>query len=157
MESGNEVAQVEYAGFWRRLAAYIVDAILLNFVSWILEMAIIGALVYAGASQSVTPFSKQILFLAISSIAELIYYVIATHRYATTLGKRIFHIYVFDMNSGEKLTLWKSVVRALGSSVSAIIFGAGYLMVAFHPKKRALHDLMAGSISVKMKPHVTLS
>jgi uncharacterized RDD family membrane protein YckC len=155
---------LHYAGFWIRAVAYLIDAVILNAVSWLLELAIIGAIYWVAILMNrdnqadfeayLNPMHKQMVFLAISSVIELIYYTVGHHRYGTTVGKRIFQIYVVDISTLGYLSLWKSFIRAIGTTISAVIFGAGYLMAAFHPKKRALHDLMAGSISVIGKPHV---
>jgi uncharacterized RDD family membrane protein YckC len=36
----------------------------------------------------------------------------------------------------------------LGYTVSYLIIGCGFFMAAFHPQKKALHDLLAGTVSV---------
>ena len=42
----------------------------------------------------------------------------------------------------------QSVVRTVGYALSYAPLGAGFLMAAIHPEKRALHDLIAGTVSI---------
>ena len=68
-----------------------------------------------------------------------------------TPGKRVFKIQVLSETTGSPLTLKRSVIRSVSYVLSALPFGCGFLMVLFHPKKRALHDLIAGSQVIYFK------
>jgi uncharacterized RDD family membrane protein YckC len=41
------------------------------------------------------------------------------------------------------------ILRVPGRVLSALIFGAGFIMAAFTERKRGLHDMIAGTYVVK--------
>jgi uncharacterized RDD family membrane protein YckC len=53
-----------------------------------------------------------------------------------------FRIRVVDL-AGGPLSFGQAALRHLGSWLSAVILGIGYLFAAFRADKRALHDLVA--------------
>jgi uncharacterized RDD family membrane protein YckC len=95
------------------------------------------------------PLWLQIVNAGLYVLMAFPYYVIGHYRYGTTLGKRPLRVYVVQAGSFERITLKQSVIRFFGYLVSYLPFGAGFLMAAFHPQKRALHDLIAGTVSVR--------
>ena len=56
----------------------------------------------------------------------------------------VFRVRVVTL-AGGPLPFGISVLRHLGSWISAVILGVGYLVAAFRSDKRALHDLIAGT------------
>ena len=133
-----------FAGFWVRLAAHLIDFILLNAVEVALEYGISLPLGLSAVAQ-------QIIGVILSLGLCYLYYVEIPMRRGTTLGKQIFGIYVLDINTGGLFTKKQAVIRMFSYLLSYAIVGCGFLMAAFHPQKRALHDLIAGTVSVIRK------
>jgi uncharacterized RDD family membrane protein YckC len=152
--------EVKYAGFWIRLVADIVDSILLDVSTCLVALMGLGltywgkVIFFSGLIESndflnsVNPFILQFILIGIRGFLSLGYFTWATYRYGTTLGKRLFHIQVVSVIDHSPVSLKQSLVRCLGYIVSYIPLGAGFLMVLFQPKKRALHDLIAGTVSI---------
>ncbi len=151
----------KYAGFWIRWVASGIDGLLVMVVSW-LAMALVLVIVYQmqamqigreampPLSDAFSSFWVQIAYLGLYSVLTLAYATIAHARWGTTIGKKTFRIYVGQYKEPSAfLTLNQSFLRAVGYFVSYVPFCAGYLMAAVHPEKRALHDLMAGSVSIR--------
>jgi len=113
-----------YAGFWIRVVAAFIDAVLIGVVCGLLgiENGTAGLL---------------LLYQAI---------LIATWN-GQTIGKRAVGIKVIS-HDGRQVTLGQSFGRALSKILSTLIFMIGYLMVAFDPQKRGLHDRIAGTLHV---------
>lgn len=65
-----------------------------------------------------------------------------------TLGKMALGIVVVDANV-NRISFGKATGRFLGSIVSGLIIGIGYIMAAFTERKQGLHDKMAGTYVVK--------
>ncbi|MBI4051054.1 MAG: RDD family protein [Elusimicrobia bacterium] len=61
-----------------------------------------------------------------------------------SLGKALLGIRVADLEGGP-LSFPRGFLRALGYFLSTLFFNLGYVWAFFHPKKRAWHDLLAGS------------
>jgi uncharacterized RDD family membrane protein YckC len=135
---------MKYAGFWLRFLAHLIDFILLNAVEVGLEYAISLPL---GLSAVVQQAIGVILSLGLCYF----YYVSIPMKHGTTLGKKIFGIYVLDARTGFVFTRNQAIIRMFAYLLSYATLGCGFLMVAFHPQKRGLHDLLARTVSVKFK------
>lgn len=152
---------VKFAGFWIRSIAYILDTILLSLVGWVLEAVLfgpqnatlfggmIGVDVFPEGWMSWDPLYLQIFVLSIHVTVSCVYYTVGHRRFATTLGKWCLGIYVLDAKTRGFMSVSQALIRTFASILSIIPVGAGYLMVIFQPEKRALHDLLAGTVSVR--------
>ena len=65
-----------------------------------------------------------------------------------TLGKRLFHIRVLPVDQ-DRLSLSRSVQRALAYSVSAAVLGLGFLQYFRHANRQTLHDRIVETIVVE--------
>ena len=147
-----------YAGFWIRVCAESIDSTILTLVAWLFEIVILGIFhwlrkKYGGDAvpdfwSAYNAFFLQMFNMGLYVVLSFPYYVYGQLRWGTTLGKRPFRVYVVGAGTLAPLTLKQSLVRFLGYGVSTALFMTGFLMAAFHPQKRALHDLMAGTVSI---------
>ncbi|MGN7764147.1 RDD family protein [Paenibacillus sp. 22594] len=76
------------------------------------------------------------------------YFVSLTTIYNQTLGKMIVGIKVRTFT--DEKPSWEDVLlrEGIGKGISACIFFIGYLMAAFDPTKRALHDHLTNMVVV---------
>ena len=155
---------VHYAGFWIRCVADLIDSTLLDIVAAVIELMALGSVYWVsrllGKSQlessgsllgGFDPFLLQAVFFGIRIVLSIGYYTWGHFRYGTTLGKKGFGIKVVSANGFEPLSLKQSTVRTFGYAASYLPMGAGFLMAAFHPEKKALHDVIAHTVSI-LKP-----
>jgi uncharacterized RDD family membrane protein YckC len=123
------------AGFWIRAGAVLIDVVLVMVAEVLFGFALWAVtddrLAYAA--------SRAFRFLA-----SPCYFVFLHWARGQTLGKIVFRVRVVTL-AGGPLPFGISVLRHLGSWISAAIFGVGYLVAAFRTDKRALHDLIAGT------------
>jgi len=151
--SNNAVVRGEdviYAGFWRRVAAALVDNILIGIPSQFLG-GILGAI--SGSmivnSQRLDPnsvpvggilvfFSSIVLTFAIYAIYYAWFY---SSSKAATPGKMLVGIKVVRPD-GERITFLRGIGRFFSTLISGMILNIGYIMVAFTDRKQALHDMM---------------
>lgn len=149
--------QLRPAGFWIRLAADILDSIILNVGAWGIELICLGVLYWAqrlwtgSAPASVwevmSPLAIQIFNVVLYLMLAAPYYITLQTRTGTTWGKRPFRIQV-QSNNGRPMNQRQAVIRFLGYGLSYGLFGAGFLMVISQKDKRALHELISGTRSV---------
>ena len=52
---------------------------------------------------------------------------------------------------GQRISFARATGRFFAKFISALILMIGYLMVAFTDRKRGLHDIMAGTLVVKIR------
>lgn len=139
---------VEFAGFWVRVAASLVDTLLIVGISLPLLLAIYGRAYFAPRNTAVLSGWADFL---LSWVAPAIAVIVFWHYKQATPGKMIFSARVVDARTGKTLGVGQSIVRYLGYFVSTIPFGLGLLWVAFDPKKQGWHDKLAGTVVIRSK------
>ncbi len=154
---------VRYAGFWIRLVAYLVDAVLLNVVAIPLNLVAFGNSGFVCTSTNYSVITSGISIRAVNyscsptGAGYLIYFVLGllyfTFMWSTgaTLGQRLLRIRVVDAATNEPLSLGRSLARYFGFVLSAIPLAIGLIWAAFDPRKRGWHDHMAGSLVLRGK------
>jgi uncharacterized RDD family membrane protein YckC len=153
---------VLYAGFWVRFLAHCIDSLILTFISCGLEFGVLGIfycikwMLLLKQGETPPPFDEafnafflQIFNAGLYFCCAFPYFVWGHFNWGTTLGKRLFSVYVLQEQTQEKITLQQSVARFFLYGLSYLPMGIGFLMVIFHPHKQGLHDLIAKTISVK--------
>ena len=147
---------VAYAGFWLRLAAYLIDSILLGVaVGIFIFMPLLGQ---SGAG-GISPESFWALYMDTSrqGIARRLLVVMAAWLYwallessalQATPGKRMLGLIVTDLQ-GRRISFARASGRFFGKAISGFLLMAGYIMAGFTEKKQALHDMLAGCLVLK--------
>ena len=132
---------LRYAGFWIRLAAFIIDYIVLSIVSWII-MAAFG---FSAAVMDPNDFNWvmfAVVYILILVVSVIYYVAMETSSTQGTLGKMAVGIQVGKAN-GEKLSAMNALGRLFSKILSWVILLIGFIMAAWDPKKQALHDKIA--------------
>lgn len=141
--SGGEVA---YGGFWLRVVAYIIDAVLLNIVAFIIGL-ILGHNLFAARDAAHFDPTLNIGFLI---IAWLYFAFMESSERGATFGKMALGLRVVT-DQGQRLSFLNATGRYFAKIISAIILGIGFIMVAFTDRKRGLHDMIASTLVIKVR------
>lgn len=139
---------VEYAGFWVRVGASLIDTILMVCVTFPLLVAIYG---WSYFDASKTGFIAGFADFLLSWVAPAVVVVVFWLYKQATPGKMAVSARVVDAQTGNTLTVGQSIGRYLGYFVSAIPLGLGLIWVAFDPKKQGWHDKLAGTVVIRSK------
>ncbi|KJY86095.1 hypothetical protein TW84_20590 [Vibrio neptunius] len=134
----------EYAGFWIRFAASLIDTVLLFLLITPLMHWIYGE-VYWNSDDFLLGGWDLVLNWVCPLIATVAFWV---YRSATP-GKMALKLEVLDADSGHRLTFSKSVLRYFAYYVSAIPLCLGFIWIAFSSKKQGWHDLIANTVVVR--------
>ncbi len=152
-----------YAGFWLRFVALIIDAIIVGVAQSFVIVPILGVMGFNLANDLqngdmseaeaigmiASIMATMGTTILISGIISILYYVLMeTSKFQGTVGKIALGLKVTDLN-GEKLDMSKALIRNLGKIISGIILYIGYIMAGFTEKKQALHDMIASTLVVK--------
>jgi uncharacterized RDD family membrane protein YckC len=127
------------AGFWIRVAATLVDAI------WMAAVVFALTLPFGG----VTSQNGALVSSLVSMILGILVPVIGWATFGATPGKALLGLRVIGGKRRRGLGIVLAFLRLCGMMVSAVLFGLGFLMVAFSRDKRALHDHLAGTAVVR--------
>jgi uncharacterized RDD family membrane protein YckC len=140
-------SDIQPAGFLRRMGAVFLDQL-------IFMMPLSLACTYWGGREPITEIAPiylargQVIFYALwLALAPLYYAGQESSSAQATLGKRLMGIKVTDPD-GRRLSFARALGRWLAASLSYLTLYVGFLMAAFTDRKRALHDMIAGTLVV---------
>lgn len=129
-------ARLAPAGFFRRLLAQIIDGVLAFLVG-------LGVSFVAGGP--LDPTGGMVMSLTLLVVGVLLH-VGGWVMGGASPGKKLLGLVVCDDKGRQGLSLGKALLRYVGYFVSSLPLCAGYLIALFHPQKKALHDLIAGTV-----------
>lgn len=144
---------LEYAGFWVRLAAYVLDSLIV-FAGLLIVRLIFAGISLAGGDAII---GTDILFhYSLKDIAlyvlKVLYFIAFTYLTGTTLGKRAMNLQVVSKNPGEKLTLLNVVYReTVGRFLCSLPVNVGYIVAGLNPEKCGFHDMLCDTRVVYLK------
>ncbi|MFM2332810.1 MAG: hypothetical protein RIQ74_1646 [Pseudomonadota bacterium] len=131
----------EYAGFWIRLGASIIDNIIIMVALVPIGMLMGWNSMYSSEMTSTADWLWQILMAA--------FCVFCWVKFAGTPGKRLLRLKVLDERTGENVTVGQGVIRYIGYFPAILVLFIGLIWVAFDPKKQGWHDKMAKTVVVR--------
>ena len=156
----------DYAGFWKRALAFIIDWLILLFPKAIVLMKLGG---FSAFEHLVTQVQDHVAIqvalveygvavrpsVLMGLLIVFAYYVLfECSRFQATPGKLALGLRVSDL-SGKRLGLWRAAVRNMVRLSSAcvgilpfMVFlpSICYIAVAFTARKQGLHDLLAQTL-----------
>ena len=135
---------VEYVGFWMRLLAFIVDGLLMQIVSIPLLILVYGWGYFRSPDFLEGPFDAFMTWIFPALVIVGFW-----TGYGATPGKMMIGARIVDAATGRPISLGQAVGRYLGYILSGLILCLGYFWAAFHPRKQAWHDLLAGTVVVR--------
>ena len=141
---------LEYVGFWPRVGATIIDAILLTVITGPLLVWIYGWAYYIDPDM---PFiagpADFLLSWVLPAVAVILFWL---YKQATP-GKMAVAARVVDARTGDTLTVGQSILRYLAYIVASLPLFIGIFWVAFDPRKQGWHDKIAGTVVIRPKYH----
>lgn len=140
--------EVAYAGFWRRLLAYLIDGVLIAGV----EIALARA-VYALAPDDFQALAN--VGPVTAAIAWAYFALMESSPAQGTLGKLALNLYVSDTH-GDPVTFRRAIFRNLFKNLSTLVLFVGWVLAAFTPRKQALHDILAGTLVLRRVQYVVI-
>jgi uncharacterized RDD family membrane protein YckC len=141
-------ARVQYGGFWLRVVAYIIDALITGIGNGLLYgvlMLTLGSLGEPEAMRQAVLNLGQwsgILFAAVYFVA------FESSQFQATPGKMALGLKVTDLNGG-RISVANAIGRYFAKFLSALILCIGFMMAGWTEKKQALHDILASTLVVK--------
>ena len=146
----------QYGGFWIRVVAYIIDAIVLTIASipigLIFGISMMASLDPTAATDQEAMLGANLLANLLSIVLGWLYYALMeSSAMQATLGKKALGMIVTD-ESGQRIGFGRATGRYFAKILSALILLIGFIMVAFTERKQGLHDKLAGTLVVRGEP-----
>lgn len=134
----------EYAGFWIRTGAAIIDSILMMIIILPILTAIYGTS-YWESDSLVLGFGDVMFNYILPAIAVIAFWVYKS----ATPGKMITKLTIVDAKTGGKPSTGQFIGRYLGYYISTIPLFLGIIWVGIDKRKQGWHDKLAGTVVIK--------
>jgi uncharacterized RDD family membrane protein YckC len=129
--------KLRYAGFWRRFVAVLLDGIILGIVNIVLQVISLAAI--AGLFESAQDVGAVFAVYGIQIATAVTYETVLIGKYGSTVGKMALQLEVVNA-SGGPVSYGRAFGRYFAKWLSYITLLIGFIIAAFDPEKRSLHD-----------------
>src|SRR6202011_1884185 len=158
-------SSVQYAGFWLRVVAYLIDSIVLGvgFMALFIPFAIMTGLtavlgnIHPGDDpREVGGVLGGTFFLGLFTVACLgflggwLYHAkMESSSWQATLGKKALNLRVTDLY-GARVSFNRATGRHFAKLITGLIpFGVGFMLARLTERRQALHDMIAGCLVLR--------
>lgn len=138
-------SEFEYAGFWIRFAACIVDNLIIMIIFapyWF----------YSYQQMAAMPVDQMPLYSAGDAILHLVIGAAVVWfwvKKGATPGKMLFGLQVRDAKTGQFISVPRALLRYFSYLISYLILCLGFIWAGFDKKKQGWHDKIAKTVVVK--------
>ncbi len=140
---------VSYARVWKRLAALVVDLIIVYYTSK--AIAVLGFPYFEDPTDDAVTELDEVFsgmpVMAMLFVWPIIYYVCSLVWCGATPGKLLFGIKVIK-NDHSPMTFRRAFLRFWAFQFAGSITCLTYLTACFDKQNRALHDIASGSLVI---------
>ena len=139
--------EMEYAGFWIRVGAALIDSVLVIAITLPLLLWIYGPGYFGQETVFIAGPADFLITWVAPAVAVIVFWL---YRQATP-GKMALSLRVVDATTGNTLSTGQAIGRYLGYYVSTIPLFIGLIWVAFDSRKQGWHDKLAGTVVIRAK------
>jgi len=123
----------EYVGFWPRLAAVAIDALVLFVV---------------GVAPALALFGRSVAACVMLAVAAALAVILFWRYAAATPGKIALSARIMDAQSGGRPSTARLVARCFAYIASGLPLFLGFVWIAIDRRKQGWHDKIAGTVVV---------
>lgn len=138
------MSNMEYAGFWIRTGAALIDSILMLIIVFPVMTLIYGQNYWTSDSLAFG-FWDFIFNYILPAIAVILFWIYKS----ATPGKMALKLTIVDAKTGEKPSAGQLVGRYFAYYVSIFPLLLGIIWVGIDKRKQGWHDKLAGTVVVK--------
>ncbi|MEN8107795.1 MAG: RDD family protein [Pseudomonadota bacterium] len=134
-----------YAGFWRRAAALVVDGVLL------FTLMLFGLVTWIAISGEAHSWDSAMMAWAFYSslLAALLLKIVLDAKCQGTPGLHLLDCRLLDARSGCNISLGQSLLRCLAIPVSVLPLLLGLIWILWDRRKQAWHDKLVHSVVIR--------
>lgn len=138
------MSEQQYAGFWIRVIASIIDTILLAIVLLVIVFPL-----YSAGLITDNPEDLGVVGIFLNYVIPPILVIVFWRYKSATPGKLITHISIVDAETGGKPSFGQFIIRYIAYYISAIPLLLGFIWVGFDKRKQGWHDKIAKTVVIK--------
>jgi uncharacterized RDD family membrane protein YckC len=143
----NNSNNLQLATMRSRAFAYVIDDLLVTVIIMIIFWENIIAL--SDNMEAMMFLIKTDLVLPLIAL-KIIYQTFFIWYYGATIGKIVAKIRVIDSNSWSRVSLFSSLLRAVGRIFSEMFFYVGFLIGFFNDGRKTFHDITGKTLVVNV-------
>jgi len=129
-----------YVGFWQRLAAFLID--------WLVVFVVYGPLVIMAFGSEYFSLEVPRYWDAATGLVIAVGTLLFWRYQGATPGKIAIAARIVDAQTGGSPRTARLVVRFFAYIVSALPLCLGFLWIAFDRRKQGWHDKIAGTVVI---------
>ncbi|MET4692430.1 RDD family protein [Endozoicomonas lisbonensis] len=137
---------IEYAGFWTRCGAMLIDTFVLLLVTVPLTLVIYGSEMWHNETLVLGSWD-----LLINWLFPVVFVILFWRYRGATPGKMATSVQVVDAKTGQIPGFRQSAIRYVGYFLSIIPLMLGFFWIAIDKRKQGWHDKLAGTVVIKIK------
>ncbi len=136
----------EYAGFWIRVGAALIDTVLIILVTWPLLRLIYGPEYWENEVFSLGSADTLISYI-LPALAVIVFWIYKS----ATPGKMALRLTIVDAKTGKTPSRLQFVGRYVAYYVSIVPLFLGIIWVGIDKRKQGFHDKLAGTVVIRKK------
>jgi len=133
-----------YGGFWRRLVAYIVDAIIVGIVLGVLLSPLTRTVVVTDGGVTVNYGAS-----GLQTLLSAVYFIALWTLRGQTIGMMLLGLRVVRQSDGGPIDFVTALIRYVMLIVGFAVILLGVIWVAFDGRKRGWHDMVAKTYVIR--------
>jgi uncharacterized RDD family membrane protein YckC len=134
----------EYAGFWIRVGASLIDTVLILIIILPILTAVYGPAYWLDDSW-VKGFWDLMFSYILPAVGVVIFWVYKS----ATPGKMATKLTIVDAKTGAKPSTRQFIIRYLGYYVATLPLLLGLIWVGIDKRKQGWHDKLAGTVVLR--------
>jgi uncharacterized RDD family membrane protein YckC len=151
--TGAAVEAMDYGGIGARAVAKLLDGLIIGIPGVLLIIGVIvGTIPLIGRNKGPSELGALLMIggIAVIAFAMVFFQIWCLPKYGGTPGKRIMGLRVVTSDGG-RISWGRAIGRVAGEWVNGMIpFWIGYIIAAFDPERRTVHDHIAGTRVIKV-------
>jgi uncharacterized RDD family membrane protein YckC len=134
----------EYAGFWIRFGALLIDLVIMAIVLYVPLSLIYGEEYWIG-DKLIYGFWDVMLGYVVPFVATIWFWL----HYLGTPGKMAMKLQIVDASTGGKMRTGQAIGRYFAYILSALPLCLGFIWVGVDQRKQGWHDKLAGTVVIR--------
>jgi len=134
----------EYAGFWIRFGAFLIDLIIMMIVIYI-PLSFIYGEEYWVEDKYIYGFWDFFLGYVVPFVATIWFWL----RFLGTPGKMATRLEIVDAKTGNRMSTGQAIGRYFAYILSTIPLFLGFIWIGIDKRKQGWHDKLAGTVVIR--------